>query len=325
MIEKALQILPLALVAAAFTIPILCVVLYRRRKLRTCIVFSHLWCMITFCLLQMFLVITLRRHFSERADCADKADRVLTICQTLREGDIEKSTLLLDSYLAGALHLSAYDIPDSKMSEVDPDILWVWQKAKEYFDTYDVNEPSWGMMPNVRSKLRHVPWSDMQLAIKKFEQTYGSGKCALAPAVTMKSWITRPISNEELKNKVVLLDFWNTHCGPCVKSLPELQRIHDAYHDMGLVVIACAGGNKEETEQFLDKHGYRFPAGMVAWETYLDYAVRGNPSYFLIDRRGFLVWGPEHRLPTDQELTNSLNGKAVIPSESRGTWPTPDR
>ena len=51
---------------------------------------------------------------------------------------------------------------------------------------------------------------------------------------------------------------------------------------------------------------------------YLDYAVRGNPSYFLIDRDGYLVWGPEHRLPTDAELMPLLND-GVITSESNGT------
>jgi hypothetical protein len=66
---------------------------------------------------------------------------------------------------------------------------------------------------------------------------------------------------------------------------------------------------QEETKEYLGKHGYDFPAGMVSWQMYLDYAVRGNPSYFLIDRDGYLVWGPEHRLPTDDELIKLLEVK----------------
>jgi thiol-disulfide isomerase/thioredoxin len=320
MTQKLLLSIPWIIMAAIIFLPPLCIVLYRRKRKRACIIFSHLWCMISFCLLGFFILNTLRRY-QERPMYAGKASKLLTICQSLREGDAEEATLLLDSYLAGTLHMSAYDIPDSKMKMLDPDILWVWQEVKEYFDVYDVNEPSWGMLPHVRRKLPHVPWHDMQLAIKNFEQTYGSGKTAIAPDIKMKSWITASISDNELKGKVILLDFWNTHCGPCVKSLPDLQKIHDTYKDKGLVVIACAGGNKKETIEFFEKQEYNFPAGMVSWQTNLDYAVRGNPSYFLIDRNGFLEWGPwgpEHRLPTDEELIRLLNDE-VITSESNGT------
>jgi thiol-disulfide isomerase/thioredoxin len=120
--------------------------------------------------------------------------------------------------------------------------------------------------------------------------------------VKIKSWITPAMSDEELSNKVILLDFWNIHCGPCVKSLPDLQVVHEEYKDRGLVVIACAGGNEKDTKKFLEKNGYSFPAGMAANQMYSDYGIRANPTYFMIDRNGNLVWGPEHRLPTGDEL-----------------------
>ena len=149
----------------------------------------------------------------------------------------------------------------------------------------------------------------MQLAIKKFEQTYQSGEQALAPAINIKSWISRELSSEELKGKIVLLNFWNIRCRPCIQSLPDLQKLYDTYKDRGLVVITCAGGNHRETKDFLDKQGYSFPAGMVSYQMTLDYAIRGNPSYFMINRNGYLVWGPEHRLPTDDELESLLTIK----------------
>ena len=82
-----------------------------------------------------------------------------------------------------------------------------------------------------------------------------------------------------------------------------MQKAYDTYKDQGLVVIACAGGNQKETKEFLDKHGYHFPSGMHSHQMYLDYAVRSNPSYFMIDREGYLAWGPENRLPMADELS----------------------
>jgi thiol-disulfide isomerase/thioredoxin len=305
MTERLLNLIPLFLLGAIVLIPFLCLFLYKKRKVRTCMVFSHLWCMIAFLVLGIFLLHTVRRNFSERQRDAHDATNLLRIARSLRQGDTENSIKGLDSLMANTLHRTASDISDDKMAKLAPKVLMIWQEFKEYYDNYNV-EATGGMVPHVRRKLEHVPWRDMQLAIKKFERIYGSGKIATAPGVNIKSWITPAIPDEELSNKVILLDFWNIHCGPCVKSLPELQKLHNKYKERGVTVISCAGGNKQETKKFLDKHGYSFPAGMASNQMIHDYAIRGNPSYFMIDRNGNLVWGPEHRLPTDEELEKNL-------------------
>jgi thiol-disulfide isomerase/thioredoxin len=222
----------------------------------------------------------------------------------LREGDTQNAIMSLDDFLAGTLYRTAVGVPDDKMRELKPDILRVWQEVKEYFDTYKIEEGV--MIYPVRRKLARVPWSDVQVAVKKFEQTYKSGEKAPAPSINIKKWLGQSLSSEELKGKVILLDFWNIYCVPCIKSFPKLQKIHDTYKEKGLAVIACAGGDNEKTKEFLDKHGYNFPAGMASNQMFLDYAIRVNPTYFLIDRDGYLVWGPEQRLPTDEELTSLL-------------------
>ncbi len=306
LVQKILLLIPWIILAIIVLVPLLCVVLYRRKKIRTCIIFSHVWCMVAFCLLGIFILHTVR-HRQERIDYANNASELLEMSGMLRSGEIQKGITHLDNYFAQTLYRTAYDISDAKMSELNPDILWVWQKAKEYFDTYEIKEPYAGsVIPRFRNKLSHVPWSDMQLAIRTFDQTFGNGEIAAAPAINMESWISRPITAEELKNKVILLDFWNIGCGPCIESLPELQNLYDKYREQGLLVIACAGGDKQKTKEFLDKNEYNFPVGMVSWQMCLDYAVRANPSYFLIDRNGYLAWGPESRLPTDEELKDLL-------------------
>jgi len=294
------------IIAAIPLIPLLCLLLYKRRRFRMCLIFSHIWCMIAFCVLGLFFSHTIRRY-REREYYSDKARTLLEMTKILREGDTEEAVTRLDDFLAGTLYQTAYDVPDKKMAKLDPYTLWVWQEVKEYYNSYKVKEPEYGgMIPHLRSKLIHVPWSDMQLAIKKFEQTYRSGEQVLAPAIKIKSWLGPAVADKYLKDKVILLDFWNIQCGLCVKSLPELQKIYDNYKDQGLVVIACAAGNEKETKEFLDRHGYHFPAGMHSYQMYLDYAIRSNPTYFMIDRGGYLVWGPENRLPTADELSSLL-------------------
>jgi thiol-disulfide isomerase/thioredoxin len=46
-----------------------------------------------------------------------------------------------------------------------------------------------------------------------------------------------PGTIEELRGKVVLLDFWGYWCGACVSTMPKLFELHDKYRDQGLVIM----------------------------------------------------------------------------------------
>lgn len=58
------------------------------------------------------------------------------------------------------------------------------------------------------------------------------------PPLDVVAWVNgTPLSNEELKGKVVLLDFWAVWCGPCRATFPHLQEWNAKYADRGLVII----------------------------------------------------------------------------------------
>lgn len=62
-----------------------------------------------------------------------------------------------------------------------------------------------------------------------------------APAFDAIKWINgKPISQEELKGKVVLLNFWAAFWEPCINTFPELRRWHGEYSGKGLVIIGVS-------------------------------------------------------------------------------------
>ena len=92
----------------------------------------------------------------------------------------------------------------------------------------------------------------------------------------------------DYKGKVVLLNYWATWCSPCIKEMPELNRLQDKYATHGLVVIALSDENKDR----LLKFGRKTPFTVsVAYSKEFDWGdiESERPVTFLIDREGTIV------------------------------------
>ncbi len=61
-----------------------------------------------------------------------------------------------------------------------------------------------------------------------------------APAVTLKTLQGDEIPLTELRGRPVLVTFWATTCSSCMKEIPHLIELHEAYHERGLAIFGVA-------------------------------------------------------------------------------------
>lgn len=95
----------------------------------------------------------------------------------------------------------------------------------------------------------------------------------------------------DYKGKVVLLEFWATWCAPCGPAVPVLERLHKAYKDKGLAVLAVSldMGGWDALPPYINSNGitYRVLKGTSA--VAIQYKVRSIPMFLVLNKEGKIV------------------------------------
>ena len=106
-----------------------------------------------------------------------------------------------------------------------------------------------------------------------------------APQISLPDLDGNQVSLSDHLGEVVLLNYWNLGCPPCLDEFPTFEEIHAEYRDRGLVIIAIhVGGPTREVAEFAQ-------AGPYTFTILVDEAVAVAPplpTTYVIDREGFV-------------------------------------
>jgi thiol-disulfide isomerase/thioredoxin len=133
--------------------------------------------------------------------------------------------------------------------------------------------------PNRQRALRYI--SEPELA-----------RARMAPPFAITTMDGQRVSLDDLKGKVVLMDFWATWCAPCREALPHMRAIARKFEGQPLLVLSVSLDDDEgKWKDFIAKNGMTWPQyrdGSFTGPVSTLFAVQAIPHTFTIDADGVL-------------------------------------
>ena len=135
-----------------------------------------------------------------------------------------------------------------------------------------------------------------------------------APDFKLVDLAGKPVSLEDMKGKVVILDFWATWCGPCKASFPGMQKMVDQHKDNDQVVFLfidtweSVKEKEKVVKEFIEKNKYSFQVLMdTKDEVVAKYKVEGIPTKFVLDGEGKIRFKSVGFVGNDEALMTEMN------------------
>jgi peroxiredoxin len=165
---------------------------------------------------------------------------------------------------------------------------------------------------------------------KSMEEEMGGEMRALAgkpaPDFTLEMLDGTKVTLSDLKGSVVVLDFWATWCGPCIISLPKLQKIDKEFAAKGVKVFAVNQAEpKDKVAAFIKERNLELtvlldPEGQVN----MQFKAEILPSTVIIGKDGVIRKVIIGYIPAEAEGTMRTAIEEVLKMPAQAPAKAPD-
>lgn len=157
------------------------------------------------------------------------------------------------------------------------------KEAGKYLDSISVKAQNGAMAPLYQAMKKAVAKQKLR---EESQKNMKEG--ILAPDFTLKDINGQNLSLSSLRGKYVVLDFWGSWCGWCIKGIPDMKKYYEKYKGkMEIVGIACRD-TEEKWKEAVNK--YELPWLQVLnteeEDVTLKYGIQGYPTKIVIDPEG---------------------------------------
>lgn len=145
------------------------------------------------------------------------------------------------------------------------------------------------------------------------KQGFGTTNLGKTPDFSATTLDSGTLSSQNLRGRVVLLEFWATWCAPCIATMSSMHGLERKFSGQPFVLLGVSlDENPDLWRSFVAKN-------KMTWPQYLDqshdlqtkFQVQGPPAYILIDGNGDirfrqLGWVPTTPLQLSSEISKAL-------------------
>lgn len=150
------------------------------------------------------------------------------------------------------------------------------------------------------------------LETRGFDSSLVEGK--IVPEFTLQNVDGEQISLYDLleKNKLVLVEFWASWCGPCIETIPALKDIYAAYREHGFEIVSISIDDDHETWIEASEE-YELPwvnlGEFQGWrgDVATSYGVTGIPKKYLVNSEGQIVQKDSPPAKIEELLAETLD------------------
>jgi len=137
-----------------------------------------------------------------------------------------------------------------------------------------------------------------------------------APEISAGKWINleKPVTLEDLRGKVVLVEFWATWCGPCIDAIPHLNELSEKYGGTDFQVLSFVEEGHVTMDRLLRRKSVKYPIGLES-NALEAYGITGIPRAFVIDRQGRIAWEGHSASPEMEAVITAELKKAKEKSD----------
>lgn len=103
------------------------------------------------------------------------------------------------------------------------------------------------------------------------------------PGLDFKVW-----ESNEMRGRVVVMNFWFTTCGPCIKEMPLLNKLVGSYDTKNVVFLAPAPEKTTQIKKFLKRNPFDYNIIPDAGEYIKALQIENFPTHLVIDKKGII-------------------------------------
>jgi thiol-disulfide isomerase/thioredoxin len=136
---------------------------------------------------------------------------------------------------------------------------------------------------------------------------------SMAPDWTLQTTAGEELSLADLRDGIVILDFWATWCGPCAMVMPALQQIHEEYADSGVTVVGVNTWETGDPAAFMTENGYTYTVVLAGDMVAEEYLVTGIPTFYVVGPDGTILGAFRGADPANEEALQRLIEENLSP------------